>query len=667
MKNKIEDMEGILNYAISGFHQYVLNEPFHLVFASQNLCDMIGFPETEFVSKNEDLYAKLIHPDDQKKYSEFLYNLSKTEQKQSLEYRIYKNDGSFCYVSDTMVSKRLENGAIAGYSVLKDISEINYENNNLQFLNDTIHCGFIKYTCESRPKVTYVNDTMLKMLHFPDNKDGEPDYLKFYKEDIYLMIPMEERRRLSLFLNRVDSLGSPIAGEMSVLRYDGTKCYLFGWATKVINEQGEEEFQSVCMDITDRYHIRKNRENMRYIKALSDVYDKIFELDFTNNTICCISGKKSAMFKWLEDIPMQITEAVEKWIDNTVHVDDIDNVREFFKEYSRKRLDETETKPPQISYRAMSSSGTMKNYAGILLKIDNSISLYCCRNVTEADEITSLKYETQTLKNINENMQQLVSQFTEGIAAFELVGNCVKPLYASENIREFFDYTKEEWMSLMKEGTPLEKFVSRSGSSLESYMNLLKKGEAEFLYYDLTTNSERRIKAICSQRSADGNTPRYVMLYNMDVKRTSENLGEQINVSIRTFGYFDVFIGKKPIAFRTQKAKELFALLVDRKGGFISSDEAIGFLWEDEPVNTVTLARYRKIALRLKNILEEYGIADIVETVDGKRRLVTEKVQCDLYDYLSGKEEFSQLFKGSYLTNYSWAETTLGELTNNQD
>jgi two-component SAPR family response regulator len=198
-------------------------------------------------------------------------------------------------------------------------------------------------------------------------------------------------------------------------------------------------------------------------------------------------------------------------------------------------------------------------------------------------------------------------------------------------------------------------------------MNLLKKGESEFLYYDLTTNSERRIKAICSQRSTDGNTPRYVMLYNMDVKRTSENQGEQINVSIRTFGYFDVFIGKKPIAFRTQKAKELFALLVDRKGGFISSDEAIGFLWEDEPVNTVTLARYRKIALRLKNILEEYGIADIVETVDGKRRLVTEKVQCDLYDYLSGKEEFSQLFKGSYLTNYSWAETTLGELTNNQD
>lgn len=136
------------------------------------------------------------------------------------------------------------------------------------------------------------------------------------------------------------------------------------------------------------------------------------------------------------------------------------------------------------------------------------------------------------------------------------------------------------------------------------------------------------------------------------------------NIFIRTFGYFDVFVNERPIAFRSQKSKELFALLVDHRGGYVSSKEAIGFLWENDPVDSMTLARYRKVALRLKNLLEEYGIADIVESVNGKRRIVTEKVRCDLYDYLSGKEEFSQLFRGSYLTNYSWGETTLGELTN---
>ncbi len=90
-------------------------------------------------------------------------------------------------------------------------------------------------------------------------------------------------------------------------------------------------------------------------------------------------------------------------------------------------------------------------------------------------------------------------------------------------------------------------------------------------------------------------------------------------------------------------------------------------LWERQISNAMTLSRYRKVALRLKNTLEEYGIPDIIETVDGKRRIVMERVECDLYNYLYGKEECSQLFKGSYLTNYSWGETTLGELTSNQE
>ena len=143
-------------------------------------------------------------------------------------------------------------------------------------------------------------------------------------------------------------------------------------------------------------------------------------------------------------------------------------------------------------------------------------------------------------------------------------------------------------------------------------------------------------------------------------------LQEKRTVSIRTFGYFDVFVGDVPIAFRNKKSKELLALLVDRKGGYVASEEAISFLWENEPANTLTLSRYRKVALRLKSTLEEYGITDIVEAVDGKRRIVMDKVDCDLYNYLSGKEKYSQLFRGSYLTNYSWGETTLGELINEE-
>jgi PAS domain-containing protein len=507
---------------------------------------------------------------------------------------------------------------------------------------------------------------MKEIFRFEQAKEGELDYFELYKSDILLMVPMEERRRFSLYLNRVYSAGIPIAGEMTLLRCDGTRAHVFGWVTKCVNEQGVEEFQSVCMDVTQRHRTKVAAETKRYLKALTDVYDKIFEFNISMNTVKCLHAHDSKMFKHFENVAMQTDEATEKWITDAVVIEDRDAVRGFFRDFCQKRLYNEESKPPQIAYRAKSSDGEIRQYTGVFIKLDDTVSFYCCRRVANQEENEVLRTENIQLR---EEMKELFIRFTDGLAAFEVSPDgLVKPLYASENVCEYFGYTKEEWLSLMENATPLENFVSYSDASYEEFAELLRKGEAEFTYYDIHTETEKRIKAICSQREA-ANTPRYVMLYSVENGASLEkiDLPQRQGVTIRTFGYFDVFVGERPIAFRNKKSKELFALLVDRKGGYIDSEEAISFLWEDEPVNSVILARYRKVALRLKNTLEEYGIGEIMETVDGKRRIVPERVQCDLFDYLSGKPEHAQLFKGSYLSNYSWAENTLGELISAQE
>ena len=659
MENEPRNLNQILSRNISGFHQYCLDGTPRPVYISRNLCDMLGFAEEELLDEKADLYARRIHPADRQTYDDFLEKLCRREQTATVQYRLLKKDGTVLYVSDTMVSYSLEGGRL-GDSVLTDITQLKTENRNLQFLNETMPCGFLKYTCGKQPKVTYINDQMLKFLRIPQSRDAEFDCLEMYKQNIYMMIPIEERRRFAVYLDRVYKHSAPIAGEMTVLRCDGTRGYLFGWVTKCVNEQGEEEFQSACMDITERHHIRKERETRRYLKALTDVYDKIFEYDLSARTVKCLYGQNSPMFRWIENIPMQMEDATDKWILGTVFEEDRDRVRAFFADYWGRKCSQAET-PPVIRYRALSSNGALKTYTGLFVKIDASVSLFCCRNVPEAEEADSLRSENTSLKGINENMQKLVMRFTDGLAAFEIVDDVVTPLYASDNVCEYFGFTKDEWMAVMKKRTPIKEFVSGSKAAYEDFMELLAKGEAEFTYFDLGRGKERRIKAICSQKSPEGAGPRYVMLYNID--EDAGAVRESARVRIRTFGYFDVFVDDKPIAFRNEKSKELFALLTDRRGGFVSSEEAIGFLWEEEPANSVTLARYRKVALRLKNILEEYGISDIVESVNGKRRLVTERVKCDLYDYLSGQEEFAQLFKGSYLSNYSWGENTLAELT----
>lgn len=137
---------------------------------------------------------------------------------------------------------------------------------------------------------------------------------------------------------------------------------------------------------------------------------------------------------------------------------------------------------------------------------------------------------------------------------------------------------------------------------------------------------------------------------------------------IHTFNFFDVFVDNEPVVFHSEKAKELLALLVDRRGGFVSSVEAITYLWPGEGVYKTTLARYRKYAMRLKNTLEEYGIQDIVEvTKRGLRRIVPERIDCDYYRYLSGAEGFRNIYTGSYLARYGWAEGTRVELARNHE
>ncbi|MBR6382967.1 MAG: PAS domain-containing protein [Lachnospiraceae bacterium] len=663
MNNLPKRADDILNFQINGFHQYIFDGTAHLTFVSKNFESLTGFKEDELLDESRDLYSLLVHPEDLKTYSTLIKNACASETTESVKYHLIKKDGSIIFVSDTLTSVKAENNTMILSSYLTDISEFEIDNKNLRFLDETSPCGFLKYTCEKNPRVTFVNKQLIDFLRIPDVDSPEFDLPEMYKENIFLFIPPEERRRFSLFLNRVNTAGKPIAGEMSLLRLDGTRIRVFGWVTKHINEDGSEEFQSALMDISDRFEENEIAEANRYIKALSEVYDKIFEFNSLNNTVKCLYCNNSSMFKHFEKISMPLDEALTKFITDSVDKEDSEMVRVFFEDFSTKKFFEPDAKPPTIAYKAISSDNVLRQYNGVFIKVTDSIGYFCCRRIHESLEVSDLKNENLQLK---EKMNDLIMKFSDGIAAFEVTPEEeMKPLYASENVCEFFGYTNEEWIPLTRKFTPWKTFVAKSEATNEDFLNFLKNGEAEFTYFDYKAECEKKIRAVCTQKDMYTNSPRYVVLYSVDNdKDNKKEIPENRNVTIRTFGYFDVFVGDKPIAFRNKKSKELLALLIDRRGGFVTSEEAIGFLWEDEPASTLTLSRYRKVALRLKNTLEEYGVSDIVESIDGKRRIVTEKVKCDLFDYLSGKEEYAKDFKGSYLNNYSWAETTLGELIN---
>lgn len=129
-------------------------------------------------------------------------------------------------------------------------------------------------------------------------------------------------------------------------------------------------------------------------------------------------------------------------------------------------------------------------------------------------------------------------------------------------------------------------------------------------------------------------------------------------VRIRTFGSFDVFVDGKPIDFRSAKAKELMALLVDRRGGYLTTEYAFALIWEGRRASDAGYSLCRKAFARLSAALESAGIGDILVVTPEGRYLDKAKFDCDLYDFLDGDPKARAGYYGEYMSSYTWGEVT---------
>ncbi len=127
-------------------------------------------------------------------------------------------------------------------------------------------------------------------------------------------------------------------------------------------------------------------------------------------------------------------------------------------------------------------------------------------------------------------------------------------------------------------------------------------------------------------------------------------------VFARTFGYFDLFVSGKPIMFKSAKAKELLALLIDRQGGTVTSDQIIGTLWEDRPNDVSTQNLCSKICKTLEKELRDNGAGDMLVSSRSVKCLDTDQFECDLYMMLDGDKKTANRYIGEYMAEYSWAE-----------
>ncbi len=127
-------------------------------------------------------------------------------------------------------------------------------------------------------------------------------------------------------------------------------------------------------------------------------------------------------------------------------------------------------------------------------------------------------------------------------------------------------------------------------------------------------------------------------------------------IVVKTFGYFDVFVADKPVYFSSSKSKELLALLVDRSGGSVSTENAITMLWPDRNYDDTVQSLFRKVLKSLRVALADAGISEMLIDVRNQRSVDTSTFDCDYYRFVKKSGEAD--YRGEYMTGYDWAQNT---------
>lgn len=124
---------------------------------------------------------------------------------------------------------------------------------------------------------------------------------------------------------------------------------------------------------------------------------------------------------------------------------------------------------------------------------------------------------------------------------------------------------------------------------------------------------------------------------------------------IQCFGNFSVFYQGKPVHFSREKAKELLAYLVDRKGTFVAQPELIAILWEDHPDTPAIRSLLRNLVSSLRQTFKELNYENLIVTKRNEIAVNVDLFTCDYYDYLkTSNKPLSSDLLCNYMCNYSW-------------
>lgn len=430
----------------------------------------------------------------------------------------------------------------------------------------------------------------------------------------------------------------------------------------------------------------KEKEIQKKTDSLKKSYNFIVKIDLEKDTAECIHRIIPRPVGISYDVVLTLESANDYFLNNYVMPEDRKKVELFFARIiALKGLENPEVLEEDIQavYSFQFDDGEIRKYGASVVILDKRNVLLCGRDITDAKSTHELISMSRILKKLwNHYNSTLSSLHMEGFT-LEMSEKKIYPLFISKTVCKRMQISEKDFREISENGISVPEFCSRLGMSQSGFNAMLtKETDVVSLADENGLKNDYYVKVFSSHNSNDVFT---VVLSKERIDKTIFNLiapvddilkpdeaasadsgmfipGKNSRIWIRTFGNFDVFVTGVPIRFTSAKAKELLAVLVDRRGGSLTAEEAIAYLWEDRPADKQVMSNYRKVAMKMHETLDEYGIGELVINHKGIRSLNMAVVDCDLYRFLIKDKTDTDYFHGQYMQNYSWGEATLAAI-----
>ena len=130
-------------------------------------------------------------------------------------------------------------------------------------------------------------------------------------------------------------------------------------------------------------------------------------------------------------------------------------------------------------------------------------------------------------------------------------------------------------------------------------------------------------------------------------------------LDVKCFGNFEVLKNGEALTFKRTKAKELFAVLVDRNGAGMTGKQICAVMWSENTDDVKNMDYLRHLVGDLKKALANVGAEKVFCQEGYNYRVDSTRINCDYHKFLkTGNPQFH----GEYMSQYSWAEDTLSLL-----